>query len=49
MHDFLASHVRIEMLSGPVPYQISGDAAGVERVIEWKLAAHPVSLAVPLH
>lgn len=49
MEDFLASHVRLEIQGDPVPYQISGDAAGVERVIEWKLAKEPVSLAVPLH
>ena len=39
---------RVEIDGEPLPYQISGDAAGVERVIEWKLAPHPAQLAVPM-
>lgn len=48
IHDFLAQDVHLELLDGPVPYQISGDVAGVERDIEWKLNPHPVLLATPL-
>jgi diacylglycerol kinase family enzyme len=48
MFDVLASSARVEIDGEPLPYQISGDAAGVERVIEWKLAPHPAQLAVPM-
>lgn len=49
MHDMLVSHVRVEVDGDPVPYQVSGDAAGVEREIEWKITPRPAQLAVPLH
>ncbi len=47
VHDVLASHVRVEVDGEALPYQVSGDAAGVEREIEWRLAAHPIKLATP--
>lgn len=47
--DALVSHARVEIDGEPLPYQVSGDAAGVEREIEWRLAPHPIQLAVPLH
>lgn len=49
MHDFLVQKVRVEIQGDPVPYQISGDASGVERSITWALAKHPIKLAVALH
>lgn len=48
-HDHLVQHVRIEIEGEPVPYQISGDAAGVEREVEWQITPHPMKLAVPVH
>lgn len=49
MFDMHASHVRVEILGEPTPYQVSGDVAGLEREIEWKIAPYPAKLAVPLH
>lgn len=47
MFDVLAQSARVEIQGEALPYQIAGDAAGVERVIDWKLGAHPVKLAIP--
>lgn len=49
MFDALVRRARLELEGAAAPYQVSGDAAGVERVIEWNLAPHPAHLAVPLH
>ena len=49
MHDHLVQHVRVEVEGEPVPYQLSGDAAGVEREVEWHITPHPLQLAVPIH
>ncbi len=49
MHDFLVQHVRVEVDGEPVPYQLSGDAAGVEREVEWSITPHPIKLAVPVY
>lgn len=46
--DLLVQRVRVEVEGDPVPYQVSGDTAGLERSIEWALAPHPARLAVPL-
>lgn len=46
--DCLIQHVHVEIDGEPVPYQVSGDAAGVEREVEWKIAPHPAQLAIPL-
>ena len=49
MHDHLVEHVRVEVHGAPVPYQTCGDAAGVEREVEWRITPQPVQLAVPVH
>lgn len=46
--DFIFSHVRVEIQGRALPYQVAGDAAGFERVVEWKVADHPATLAVPM-
>jgi diacylglycerol kinase family enzyme len=43
MHDWLASHVRITF-SRPVPLQIGGDACGMRRTIEYRIADRDVRM-----
>ena len=47
VHDVLARNVRVEVDGEALPYQVSGDSAGVERMIEWRIARSPVRLATP--
>jgi diacylglycerol kinase family enzyme len=46
--DFVYSHVEVEVQGRALPYQVAGDAAGFERVVDWKIGEHPVTLAVPM-
>ncbi len=46
--DFIYSRVRVEIQGRALPYQVAGDAAGFERVVEWRVADEPATLAVPM-
>jgi diacylglycerol kinase family enzyme len=46
--DFLYEDVEIHTQGDALPYQVTGEAAGYEREIDWSVAAHPVKLAVPV-
>lgn len=46
--DFLVQNVRLETHESPMPYQVTGEAAGHESLVEWSVTPHPVRLAVPL-
>lgn len=46
--DFLAQHVKVEILEGAMAYQVAGDPGGFEREVEWRISEHPAQLAVPL-
>lgn len=48
MADFLAQHVKVEILDGAMAYHVAGDPGGFEREVEWKISEHPAQLAVPL-
>lgn len=49
MVDYIASHIEVEMPDGPIPYQVAGDAAGMEKRIEWKTFDHASKLASVAH
>jgi diacylglycerol kinase family enzyme len=49
MVDFLIKRVSVEIHGRPIPYQVAGDGVGYERELDWKVADHPVRLAVPMH
>lgn len=46
--DFIYSKVRVQLQGKALPYQVAGDAAGFEREVEWRIAEHPATLAVPM-
>jgi len=47
--DFLFQHVEIETNGRAMAYQTTGEAAGFEQHVDWRVADHPVRLAVPIH
>ena len=47
--DVLFRHVRVELLDRPLAYQVAGDAAGLEREVEWRVTERPHQLAVVHH
>ena len=47
--DFLYKDVEIETHGRALPYQVTGEGAGYERFVDWKVTDHPVRLAIPLH
>lgn len=48
IEDFVYSALRVELHDHPLPYQVAGDAAGVERCVEWRVRDEPFALAVPM-
>lgn len=46
--DFLVQQVRLQTHEKPMPYQVTGEAAGHESMIDWSITPNPVQLAVPL-
>jgi diacylglycerol kinase family enzyme len=48
VYNFLFQRVRIETRGRAMPYQTTGEAAGMERVLDWRVADHPVHLAAPI-
>ena len=47
--DFLYNDVEVVTHDRAMPYQVTGEGAGYEKNIEWRVSEHPVRLAVPLH
>ena len=47
--DFLVQDVHVETQGRAMAHQVTGEGAGYERDIEWRITDHPVPLAVPLH
>lgn len=47
--DFLYEDVEITAHGKSLPYQVTGEAAGYERQLDWNVPDTPVRLAVPLH
>jgi len=49
IYNYLFQRVEIESEERAMPYQTTGEAAGYENLLDWRVADHPVHLAVPLH
>ena len=47
--DFLVEDVHVETQGRAMAYQVTGEGAGYERNIDWRVTDQPVRLAVPLH